>query len=231
MRNALQMRKIGHIKKTRLRERLKLCLVTKPEFPIHQNWIHQAVLGGVTMVQLREKSNVEVLRSKAIVIQRILQPFNIPLIINDDVDLAAEIGADGVHLGQKDMHPDEARSILGPNKIIGLSIESLEQLQRSNELTSIDYITASAVFPSKTKPDCEMIWGLEGLSQVVELSKHPVTAIGGVKLHNIEQIMTAGACGVAVVGAIYDAIDPGNMAKSLREAIDRRTGEDQRQCL
>ncbi len=203
---------------------LKLCLVTNmTSHPISQykSLIEHAVRGGVTMVQIREKStNLAEVKARAQELQKILRPFGVPLIINDFIELAAEIDAGGVHIGQQDMHPDEARKILGPNKIIGLSIESLEELEHSNRLSTINYVTASAVFPSKTKPECKKIWGIEGLKQTILNSRHPVTAIGGIKLHNVRDIIEAGAQGIAVIGAIHDAKDPYRAALNLRNVLD-----------
>ena len=96
----------------------------------------------------------------------------------------------------------KARSILGPNKIIGLSIESLSELAIANASDSIDYVTASAVFPTQTKPDCKTLWGIDGLEQVVLRSKHPVTAIGGINVQNVRSVMEQGVEGVAVIGAL-----------------------------
>lgn len=209
-----------------IRNALKLCLVTniKTQQPLFEylGFIIKAAAGGITMVQLREKGqNIHEIKEKAIALRHILRPLNIPLIINDFVELADDIDADGVHLGQQDMSPEEARAILGPDKIIGLSIESFEDLERSNASSALDYVTASAVYPSKTKPDCKKIWGLKGLSEIVHLSKHPVTAIGGITLTNIKDIHRAGASGVAVVGAIHDAHDPYDASKNLRHLFDR----------
>jgi thiamine-phosphate pyrophosphorylase len=207
-----------------LQNTLKLCLVTNNNNMTswqYRIFIRDAVKGGITMVQLRNKIvKPDEFKQLAIELHKILKPLNVPLIINDYVELAAEIGVDGVHIGQQDMNPNDARKILGQNKIIGLSIESLEELEISNKLTSIDYITASAVFPSKTKPNCKKIWGLEGLCEIVEKSRHPVTAIGGIKKHNIGSIMKSGVSGVAVVGAIHDEPNAFIAAKRLIHLID-----------
>ncbi len=206
---------------------LKLCLVTNiNNQPMNKyiKFIEHAAMGGITMVQLREKSgNPLEVKERARELQRLLRSFEIPLIINDYVELAAEIDADGVHIGQQDMSAFRAREILGPDKIIGLSVESLEEVEKSNNLTNIiDYITASAVFPSKTKPDCKKIWGIDGLRQVVENSKHPVTAIGGIKLHNTFDIINTGAKGIAVIGAIHDSPNPYQAVQNLRRIIDSK---------
>lgn len=175
------------------------------------------------MVQLREEGNdLPQIKRKAIIIQQLLNSFGVPLIINDHVELAAEIGAEGVHLGQGDMSPELARKILGPDKIIGISVESMAEVIFANCSSAIDYVTASAVLPSKTKPYSKKIWGLEGLKEVVTHSKHPVTAIGGIKAYNLAPIMNTGIEGVAVIGAIHDANNPYQAAEIMRGIIERR---------
>lgn len=202
---------------------LKLCLVTHLQhqaFSVYKSFLLKAIRGGITAVQLREKNkSLSELQALALEFKATLRPFKIPLIINDHVDIAKVIGADGVHLGQSDLSPYEARSILGPAKIIGWSIETLEELALANQLTCIDYVAASAVFPSKNKPDCKTIWGIAGLQQIIQLSKHPVIAIGGINLNNVGMVIDNGACGVAVVGAIHDN-DPTQSAADLLAAID-----------
>lgn len=210
-----------------LLSKLKLCLVTNMSnhsFFHYHSFVNKVVRGGVSMVQLREKGvHLNDLKYKAVMLQSMLKPYGIPLIINDFVELAAEINADGVHIGQQDMHPSQARKILGKDKIIGLSIESLEELTQSNQMDDVDYVTASAVFASKTKPDCKTLWGLDGLLQVVQNSNHPVTAIGGITCENIEEILKKGVKGVAVIGALHDASNPYQAAVKLRQMVDNHT--------
>jgi thiamine-phosphate pyrophosphorylase len=189
-------------------QHLKLCLVThfaNKSFHAYKDFLLQAVQGGVTAVQLRAKNaDATEIRQWGLALKAILQPLKIPLLINDHVDIAVEIAADGVHLGQADLSPSAARHLLGADKIIGWSVETAEELAAANQLACIDYIAASAVFPSKTKLDCQTIWGLEGLRNLVQQSKHPVMAIGGIDLSNVAQVMSTGACGVAVVSALHE---------------------------
>jgi thiamine-phosphate pyrophosphorylase len=201
---------------------IKLCLVTNithQPLPTYTKMIEESIKGGVTMVQLREKPSW-LIKHQAKEIQKVTKWYGTPLIINDDVELAAEIDADGVHLGPHDMHPDKARSLLGSSKIIGLSIETLEELEQSQKLTSIDYITASAVFPSKTKPQCRTLWGINGLTQLNKNSKFPVTGIGGITEKNVREIMITGIKGIAVIGAIHDVSNPYLASQKLREIIE-----------
>ncbi len=205
----------------------RLCLVTNMQtipFPQYKEFILQAVAGGVTLIQLREKfKNVTQIRDMALALKAILDPVNIPLIINDYVEVAKEIDADGVHLGQSDISPYHARQLLGPTKIIGWSVETPEELEMANQLTCIDYIAASAVFPSKTKSDCKTIWGLDGLQKITQQSKHPVIAIGGINQQNIRSIMEHGASGAAVISAIHDQKNPKKAAHDLIMEINQFT--------
>lgn len=213
---------------------LKLCLVTHSKhqsIDLYKHTILKAARGGVTSIQIREKkSDISQLRDFALEIKSILKPFKISLIINDHVRLAKDIDADGVHLGQSDIHPIQAREILGPDKIIGLSIETLQELTIANQISCLDYVAASAVFKSKTKPNSKTLWGLTGLKQIVQRSVHPVVAIGGITLTNIEQIMELGTFGAAVVGAIHDAYDAQRAASDLIKKILAKR-EEKSLCL
>ncbi len=203
---------------------LKLCLITHAQsapFHLYKKFILQAIAGGITSIQLREKSkNLNELRDFGFKLKTLLNPFKIPLIINDHLELAKEIEADGVHLGQSDTSPITAREMLGPHKIIGLSIETLSELAIANQLTCIDYIAASAVFQSTTKTNCKTIWGLNGLQKITQHSKHPVIGIGGINENNIKHIIAAGAKGAAVISAIHNHPNPDIAARHLIERID-----------
>lgn len=208
---------------------LKVYLVTqfdasRQAFDDYKNFLLQAIAGGVTMVQLRIKQELTPqLIHFSHEIRALLALRDVPLIINDHVALAQDIDAAGIHLGQSDMHPLAARELLGSQKIIGWSIETMEQLQLANELSCIDYVAASAVFPSQTKTDCKTIWGIEGLQQIVKLSRHPVVAIGGINAHNAAAVMKTGAAGIAVVSAIHDAASPEAAAKELRQSLEGKS--------
>ncbi len=200
-------------------DHLKLCLVTHIEdtpFCLYEQFILQAIAGGVTSIQLREKSkNKQEISTIALRLKQLLNHSKIPLIVNDHIDIAKEVDADGIHLGQSDYSPLDARKILGNNKIIGWSIESLAQLEIANQLTCIDYVGASAIFPSKSKSNCKTIWGLNGLRKISSLSKHPVVAIGGINQNNIRNVIASGASGAAVISAIHDHDDPEMAARNL----------------
>jgi len=198
---------------------LKLCLVTHIQHQSisqYKHFIREAIQGGVTCVQLRQKEwSDSQLKQLALELKSLLHDLNIPLIINDYIELAIEIDADGVHLGQTDLSPTAARKILGPQKIIGLSVETMAQVELANQDEFIDYIAASAVFHSRTKPTCHTIWGLDGLTQVIKKSKHRVVAIGGINLTNIKDVWNTGVHGIAVISALHDAINPKQTAELL----------------
>lgn len=203
---------------------LKLCLVTQigsKSFAEYCQFILTVIQNGVTSIQLREKNlSIAELKSFALATQLLLKPFNIPLIINDHVHLAKEINAEGVHLGQSDLSPLEARKVLGNDKIIGLSIESMQDIKTANQLNCINYIAASAIFPSKTKTDCKTIWRLNGLQQLAQLSIHPIIAIGGINSRNVTKVIKNGAIGIAVVSAIHDDPQPEKITAILINKIN-----------
>lgn len=181
--------------------------------------VSAAVEGGVTMVQLREKDcSTRDFVQLAIKLKELLSTKNIPLIINDRVDVALASGADGVHLGQSDMPYNTARNLLGKDKIIGLSVENLEQVVEADDL-DVDYIGVSPVFATPTKLDTAPAFGLEGLREARKISRHPIVAIGGMNINTAAQVMESGADGIAVVSAIMAAPDPGEAARELLTII------------
>ena len=204
---------------------LDLCLVTQiNDQPLEQylEFLELAIKGGVTLVQYRDKSkSLSDIRNTAIVLKSLLAKLNIPFIINDYVELAADIDADGVHIGQSDLSPLQARRLLGLNKLIGYSIESFDELNQANQLDCIDYVAASAVFPSQTKTDCKTIWQLAGLKEIAQRSKHPVVAIGGINASNVSEVIKHGANGVAVISAIHDHPNPFMAARELIKNIQQ----------
>jgi len=178
-----------------------------------------AVRGGVTCVQLREKhcSTREFIR-EACSLQPILRERNIPLIINDRLDVALAIGADGVHLGQSDMHIVDARRLVGDKMIIGISAESLEDAIAA-EREGADYIGISPVFSTETKIDTAAPLGLEGIRRIRRVVDIPLVGIGGINVDNVCDILMAGANGVAVVSAIVGAACPETAAAELKKLL------------
>ncbi len=184
------------------------------------DFLRAAVLGGVDMVQWREKSEPYKKIYQAEAIKKLLDEWQVPLMINDYPDICKQVGAGGVHLGNSDMAVAMARPIIGGDKIIGVSIESEDDLKQANQDAAIDYMTASAVYPSVHKSDTQKIWGIEELKKLVKMAQKPLTAIGGITLDNLADVMATGVAGVAVVGAIHNRQDPYNTAKKMREIID-----------
>jgi len=170
--------------------------------------VESAARGGVTMVQLREKDMTtrDFIR-RALEIKEILTRYGIPLIINDRVDVALAVEADGVHIGQSDMPYEYVRKIIPEKMILGLSVETVEQAVEA-EKYDLDYMSVSPLFFTPTKTDLYREWGIEGLEEICKRSGHRVIAIGGINASNAARVIRAGAAGVAVVSAICSAPDP-----------------------
>ena len=181
--------------------------------------VSAAVRGGVTMVQLREKDLTrDQFINEAIKVKGILADTGVPLIINDDVEVALAVDADGVHLGRDDMPCSEARKLLGDDRIIGLSVESVRDAEKAEELEA-DYLGISPVFLTPTKRELTRELGLEGVSAIRAVSGKPLVGIGGLNNTNAEEVIRAGVDGVAVVSAICSAEDPEYAARELFEII------------
>lgn len=202
---------------------MKLYLVTDRELSLGRSLeevVSEAVAGGVTMVQLREKDAATgEFIELAGRLMKSLKPLGIPLIINDRVDIAMAVDADGVHIGQSDMPYEMARRLLGPDKIIGLSVENMDDLIKANSL-DVDYVGISPVYGTPTKTDTAEPFGLEGLRKAVNMSKHPTVAIGGMNIGTIADVMAAGTDGVAVVSAICYAENIREAAAQLKAIIE-----------
>ncbi|MEZ8408246.1 thiamine phosphate synthase [Vibrio splendidus] len=177
--------------------------------------VEQAVAGGVTMVQVREKhGDVRAFIERAQAVKSILVGSGVPLIINDRVDVALAVDADGLHLGESDMPAVLARQLIGPDKILGLSIETEQQLQEADSLP-IDYIGLSALFATPTKPNLKKHWGYEGIQMALKTTKLPIVGIGGINESNIPQLVESGIHGLVLVSAICHAEDPKQATRDL----------------
>jgi thiamine-phosphate pyrophosphorylase len=184
--------------------------------------VEEAVKGGVTMVQLREKNcNSKEFYELGIRLKKLLRAYNIPLIVNDRLDIALAIDADGLHIGQSDLPWDVARRLLGKDKILGVSVETMQQAEESNDL-DVDYIGISPVFGTPTKTDTLKPFGLNGVKSVSSITRHPNVAIGGINMQNAAQIMDHGANGIAVVSAISSAENPRLAAELLKNEIKKQ---------
>ena len=182
--------------------------------------VQAAVRGGVTCVQLREKhASSRDFYAQAVALMNLLAPLNIPLIINDRLDIALACGAQGVHLGQSDLPVQAARKLLPPEVFIGWSVESMEDVELSATLP-LDYLGVSPVFATPTKTDTATPWGLEGLRRIRAATELPLVAIGGIHLGNAASVRQAGADSLAVVSAICSADDPLAASQQLRKLID-----------
>jgi thiamine-phosphate pyrophosphorylase len=180
----------------------------------------QAVQGGVACIQLREKDiTTRLFVEEARAIKKILEPYRIPLIINDRIDVALACGAEGVHIGQEDMPYMIARKLMGPAAIIGLSVEKWKDVEDGQKL-DVDYIGVSPIFLTPTKTDTKGAWGLSGLTKIKAFSRHPLVAIGGINESNAREIVDAGADCIAVVSAICAAPDPAAATRNLKSIID-----------
>jgi thiamine-phosphate pyrophosphorylase len=175
----------------------------------------------VTAVQLREKDcpTREFLEIARRLLGR-LDRAGIPLIINDRVDIALAAGAAGVHLGQDDLPVLDARRLLGPGAIIGLSVETPEQAATADAL-DVSYLGVSPVFATLTKTGAKSPWGLDGLRRLRALSRRTLVAIGGINASNAADVLASGADGLAVVSAVCAAPDPEAAARRLRDIVDR----------
>ena len=182
--------------------------------------VEQAILGGATMVQLREKDmHGEALLAEAKAIRAICHRHGVPLLIDDDVEIARLCGADGVHVGQDDMRCEEARRVLGAEAIIGVTAKTIEQARRA-QAAGADYLGSGAVFGTSTKPNAKPMTR-ETLSSIAASVDIPVVAIGGINRGNIEQLAGTGIVGAAVVSGIFAAEDIGAECRALRAIAER----------
>lgn len=184
--------------------------------------VEEALEGGVTMVQLREKqASSKEFYEIAVRLKRVLHSYHVPLIINDRLDIALACDADGLHIGQNDLPYAVARQWLGKEKIIGLSVESRQDAIHANTL-DVDYIGISPVFGTATKTDTAIPLGLEGVQAIAAISRHPAVGIGGMNIRNAQAVVRAGADGIAVVSAIMSAQNPQQAASELIHTIKIR---------
>ncbi len=179
--------------------------------------VEKALQGGVTMIQYRRKPNL--LESEAIQLKKLCANYHVPFIINDDVELAKKIDADGVHVGQSDMSLLEARRILGTNKIIGVTAKTIEQAKMA-EKNGADYLGSGAVFGTNTKKDAKPM-ELSLFQEICKCVKIPVVAIGGINETNIDALTNTGLSGVAIVSGIFGKDDIKEATERLKEKLQR----------
>jgi thiamine-phosphate pyrophosphorylase len=204
-----------------------LYLVTDPRLGAPRpllDTVAAAVSGGVTLVQLRDPdAPTRALVETARALVALLRPRGVPLIVNDRVDVALAADADGVHVGQSDMLTADARTLIGPDRILGLSITDASEM-RPEDLGSVDYLGVGPIYLQATKPNAAPPIGPEGLAAIRAMTRLPIVAIGGVGPANAERLIRAGADGLSVVSALMAAPDPGKAARALIETIARARG-------
>ena len=180
------------------------------------NIIEEAIKGGTTVVQLREKTaSTKEFYDLALRVKEITSRYGVPLLINDRIDIALAVDSEGVHIGQDDMPADIAREIIGEDKILGVSASTVEEAKKA-EKDSADYIGSGAVFPTATKDDADSV-SKEELKEIVDSIDIPVVAIGGITVENANTLKGSGIAGFSVVSAIMSAEDPKVASKKLKE--------------
>lgn len=182
--------------------------------------LEDALKGGASIIQLREKSCTTIsFYNRALKAKALCHAYRVRLIINDRIDIALAIDADGVHIGQTDMPCNKARELLGTTKIIGLSVSNTDQAIKA-EHSKVDYIGISPIFNTSTKKsDLAPSLGIEGLKMIRPLFSKPIVCIGGIQKTNVADIIKNGADGVAVISAISKAEQPEKETKNLKEII------------
>lgn len=181
--------------------------------------VEEALKGGVTFVQLREKNlDDTAFLQEAKEIKELCARFHVPFVINDNVDIAAEIDADGVHVGQSDMEAGDVRKKLGPDKIIGVSAQTIEQALRA-QAHGADYLGVGAVFPTGSKADAVEV-SHDTVREICRAVDIPVIAIGGITRENVIELKGTGICGIAVISAIFAQQDIEEAARTLKSRTE-----------
>ena len=181
--------------------------------------VRESLEGGVTMLQLREKTLAEpAFLAEAKELQALCCEYHVPFIVNDNVDIALAMDADGVHVGQSDMEALDVRAELGPGKIVGVSAQTVEQALLA-EKHGADYLGVGAVFPTGSKDDADDV-SYDTLKAICQAVSIPVVAIGGISRDNVARLADSGVCGVAVISAIYGAPDIRAAAQELKAATE-----------
>ena len=186
--------------------------------------VEAALKGGATFIQLREKNlDDKAFYQEALEIQKLCKEYKVPFVINDKVELAKKIGADGVHVGQSDMEALDVRKVLGDDKIIGVSAQTVEQAELA-EKHGADYLGVGAVFPTGSKNDATEV-SFEMLQEICEHVHIPVIAIGGITRDNVVELSQSGICGIAVISAIFGQTDIEAATADLKKQTKKMLGE------
>ncbi|GAF66267.1 thiamine phosphate pyrophosphorylase [Bacillus sp. TS-2] len=203
----------------------RLYAITGEEFHPERDLIdvmEQAILGGVDIIQLRDKTSSKmVVLEKAKRLKALTDQYHIPLIINDHIDIALAVDASGVHVGQDDLPLEEVRKIIGKNKIIGVSTHQLAEAKKA-EADGADYIGVGPIFATKSKVDVVDPVTTTYISEVVSEISIPFVAIGGIKLHNVQQVIEAGATRVCMISEIVGASDVKGVCQEFIRILERK---------
>ncbi len=179
--------------------------------------VRESLEGGVTFLQLREKDlDEEAFFDEAVKLQAMAKDYGVPFVINDNVDIAIKMNADGVHVGQHDMEAGDVRALIGPDKILGVSAQTVDQAVLA-EKRGADYLGVGAVFPTGSKDDADDV-SFETLKAICRAVSIPVVAIGGITLENTPDLAGSGVCGIAVISAIYARENIKEASAALRKA-------------
>lgn len=179
--------------------------------------VRESLEGGVTFLQLREKDLDEgTFFDEAVKLQAMAKDYGVPFVINDNVDIAIKMNADGVHVGQHDMEAGDVRALIGPDKILGVSAQTVDQAVLA-EKRGADYLGVGAVFPTGSKDDADDV-SFETLKAICQAVSIPVVAIGGITLENTPDLAGSGICGIAVISAIYARDNIKEASAALRKA-------------
>jgi thiamine-phosphate pyrophosphorylase len=189
-----------------------------------QELVEAVIAGGATVIQYRaKKKSAKDIYNTALVIRSITKKHHIPFIVNDRPDIALAVGADGVHIGQKDLPPQVVRKLIGERAILGMSTHTLSEVAGATKLKELSYISFGPVFPTKTKENAGAPVGTEKLCKAVKLSSLPVVVVGGINFENIHSVLTCSPAGVAVAGAILSSENPEESTKALRREVEKAT--------
>ncbi|TCK06532.1 thiamine phosphate synthase [Phorcysia thermohydrogeniphila] len=190
--------------------------------------VEKAILGGATVVQYRaKKKTAKEMFQEALIVREVTKRYGVTFIVNDRLDLALAVGADGVHVGQDDLPVKAIRAIAPSSFVVGLSTHNLEQVKKANSEGLADYIGFGPVYPTTTKENPDPVTGVGALCEAVKESKLPVVAIGGINPNNIAPVLKCKPAGIAVVRAAFEEGDPEENVSKLRRKIEafRTVGE------
>ncbi len=203
---------------------LSLYVITDERFLDSSNIyeaVEKAILGGATVVQYRaKKKTTKEMYQEALLVREITRRHNIPFIVNDRLDLALAVKADGVHVGQEDLPVEVIRKLVGEEFIVGLSTHNINQVREANKKGITDYLGFGPIFPTTTKENPDPVTGIEALCSAVKESKIPIVAIGGINKENIKPVISCRPAGVAVVRAAFENGNPYLNVKALKEKLN-----------